>query len=130
MHAGAEGLVVIREREAHTFVRLTVSDAAEQCEVDIAIDYRALPPVDTKHGLALDLRELAANKVLALFDRAAPRDFLDLAGLDLGVLDQAMGSVQRFPPDRLHLTQEEYQDLLASVEDWRRRIRDHQRRAD
>jgi hypothetical protein len=37
--------------------------------------------VETRYGPALDLRELGANKVLAIFARAEPRDFIDLAEL-------------------------------------------------
>lgn len=139
----AEGLEVRREREADAFVRLTVQDAQDGCEVDIAIDYRALGPVATRHGLALDLRELGANKVLAVFDRAAPRDFLDLQeltkrfslselialaaqkdpGLDLDVLDHAMDQVRRIPPERLGLDDAAYRALRATVHRWQSTVR-------
>jgi hypothetical protein len=132
-------VAVRREREAEAFVRLSVSDGTDDCEVDIAIDYRALDPVPTSYGPALDLRELGANKVLAIFDRAAPRDFLDLAeltkrfrladlvalaadkdpGLDLDVLDHAMGRLQRIPPERLGLDEHGYRALRAAVWRWR-----------
>ncbi|MDQ3972800.1 MAG: hypothetical protein M3276_00335 [Actinomycetota bacterium] len=36
-----------------------------------------MDPVQTRYGLALDLLELGANKVLAVFARAEPRDFVD-----------------------------------------------------
>ena len=54
-------LAVRRERQAEAFVRLSVSDGSDDCEVDIAIDYRALDPVQTRIGPTLDLRELGAN---------------------------------------------------------------------
>ncbi|MPZ89616.1 MAG: hypothetical protein GEU81_16445 [Nitriliruptorales bacterium] len=144
----ADGLDVRRERETEAFVRLSVTDGQQACEVDIAIDYRALDPVPTRHGPALDLRELGANKVLAIFDRAAPRDFLDLAeltkrfplpqlitlavqkdpGLDLDVLDHAMDQLQRIPPDRLGLDERGYRTLQTTVHRWQthiRQLRDH-----
>ncbi|HVL99319.1 MAG TPA: nucleotidyl transferase AbiEii/AbiGii toxin family protein, partial [Egibacteraceae bacterium] len=50
-----QGLVVQQERSEPSFVRLSVSDGREQSEVDLAMDYRALEPVDTRYGPALDL---------------------------------------------------------------------------
>jgi predicted nucleotidyltransferase component of viral defense system len=73
------GLDHSRQRDLSTFVRIEVSDGEEQCEVDLAIDFRALPAEPSRYGPTLALEELAANKVLALFDRAEARDFLDLA---------------------------------------------------
>lgn len=73
-----QGRTVQRERDGETFVGLTVAGEQESCEIDMAMDYRALDPVETRYGPAMDLRELGANKILAIFDRALPRDFLDL----------------------------------------------------
>lgn len=137
------GLVVRRERDAEAFMRLTVEDGTDSCEVDIAIDYRALDPVDTRLGPTFDLRELGANKVLAIFDRAAPRDFVDLAelakrfpiqelielaaakdpGLDLEVLDVAMRQINRIPPERLGVGEAAHGDLVDTVEAWRASLR-------
>jgi hypothetical protein len=64
-----------RQRDLSTFVRIEVSDGDDRCEVDLAIDYRALPAEPSDYGPTLAVRELAANKVLALFDRAEARDF-------------------------------------------------------
>ena len=145
------GMRVHREREAPSFVRLSVADDQDACEVDIAMDYRALEPVPTPYGPAMDPRELGANnKVLAVFDRAAPRDFVDLAamierypladllafagekdpGLDLDVLDQAMDQFRRIPPERFGLDDEGYRQLSAGVRRWQmliRRTRDRDR---
>jgi hypothetical protein len=70
-----------RQRDLSTFVRIEVSDGDDRCEIDLAIDYRALPAEPSDYGPTLAVRELAANKVLALFDRAEARDFLDLVEL-------------------------------------------------
>ncbi len=75
------GLEHGRQRDLSTFVRIEVSDGEDRCEVDLAVDYRALPTEPSDYGPTLAVRELAANKVLALFDRAEARDFLDLAEL-------------------------------------------------
>ena len=75
-----------RKRDLPTFVRIEVSGGDDRCEVDLAVDYRALPAEPSQYGPTLAVRELAANKVLAVFGRAEARDFLDLAALS-GQLD-------------------------------------------
>ena len=141
--AKAAGLEVRRLRQAATFVRFEVRDRSEDCEVDLAIDYRALESVPTRYGPALDVRELGADKVLAIFGRAEPRDFVDLAqltrrvpfdellvlaaakdpGLDLAVLDQFMERVQAMRPGTLGLDAESYRALVDEVQAWRGHIR-------
>jgi hypothetical protein len=99
--------------------------------------------VPTRYGQALDVRELGADKVLAIFGRAEPRDFVDLAeltkrvpfdeslalaaakdpGLDLAVLDQFMERVQAMRPETLRLDAESYRALVDEVQRWRRHIR-------
>lgn len=137
--AAAQGLGIDRERDTETFVRFGISDGDDRSELDLAIDYRALPPVGTRYGPALDLRELGANKVLAIFDRAEPRDFIDLAqlterfllgdlvalakakdpGLDLEVLAVFMARVGNLPRDDFELDDRSYRQLIASVNGWR-----------
>lgn len=134
--AEAQGLRIDRERDTETFVRFGISDGEGRSELDLAIDYRALPPVDTRYGPALDLRELGANKVLAIFDRAEPRDFIDLAqlaerfslgdlvslakakdrGLDLEVLVAFMARVASLPREDFELDDHSYRQLIASVD--------------
>lgn len=141
--AKAAGLEVRRLRQAATFVRFDVRDRGDDCEVDVGIDYRALESVPTRYGPALDVRELGADKVLAIFGRAEPRDFVDLAqltkrvpfdellalaaakdpGLDLAVLDQFMERVQVMRPGTLGLDVESYQALVDEVQIWRGHIR-------
>lgn len=141
--AGRHRLAVQRERQGPSFIRLRVSDERGECEVDLAIDYRALEPVQTRYGPAFDLRELGANKVLAVFARAEPRDFIDLAqltqrfplpdlialaaekdpGLDLTVLDAFMERVHTLPRADFELDDLAYDRLLATVRDWQTQIR-------
>lgn len=90
-----------RQRDLSTFVRIEVSDGDDRCEIDPAIDYRALPAEPSDYGPTLAVRELAANKVLALFDRAEARDFLDLVELTRhfelqGLLELAEGRGLRY----------------------------------
>ena len=92
--------------QADTFARLTVETEGEECRVDLAVDVR-IRPVDREPGVALlSLDELAADKVLALFGRAAARDDQDVrplrrhfgwtALLELASEKDAGSSVERF----------------------------------
>jgi hypothetical protein len=70
-----------REVVSDTFARLTVETEHEECRIDLAVDVR-MRPVDRDPRVALlSLEELAADKVLALFGRAAARDYQDVAAL-------------------------------------------------
>lgn len=137
-----QGLTIERQRQSESFIRFGVSDGHDQCELDLAIDYRALEPVATRYGPAFDLRELGANKVLAIFARAEPRDFIDLAqltkrfplqelialaadkdpGLDLAVLAEFMDRAQALPSADFELDDRSYEQLLATVRSWQAHI--------
>lgn len=61
-----------------SFVRIRIK-GPEDLAVDIAIDVPPIrPPTVTIVGPTFDREELAGRKLLALFDRAAPRDFADV----------------------------------------------------
>ena len=133
------GLDHTRHRDLATFVRIEVSDGDDRCEIDLAIDYRALPTEPSSYGPTLAVEELATNKVLALFDRAEARDFLDLVELtrhfelvslmDLaaekdtgfttdGFLD-ALSSFRRLTTADFGIGETEYERLRATVASWR-----------
>lgn len=127
-----------RQRDLPTFVRIEVSDGEDVCEVDPAVDYRALPTEQSPYGLTLAVEELAANKVLALFDRSEARDFLDLAelthqfelqplfalaaekdtGFDKSLFLEALAAFDRFTPDDFGLSDDEYVRLRSRVSTW------------
>lgn len=137
--AADHGLAVTRLADVEQFIRLAITDSTHTTEVDLTVDYRALDPVDTPLGPTLDLKELGANKVLAIFDRAEPRDFTDLAaitgrydlselvqlaaqkdlGLDLGVLDERMGQLRRLPREDFPVNDDSYALLAPTVDSWR-----------
>ena len=131
-----------RRRDLSTFVRIEVSDGDDWCEIDLAIDYRALPAEPSDYGPTLAVRELAANKVLALFDRAEARDFLDLVvltrhfelqglmdlaaqkdtGFDTAGFLEALSSLQRFTSADFGVSEAECERLRATVEIWRNEL--------
>ncbi|BAS26717.1 nucleotidyl transferase AbiEii/AbiGii toxin family protein [Limnochorda pilosa] len=62
-----------------SFARLRVREpAGEEALVDIGYDYRLMEPGETPIGRVLQVEELAADKLLALFGRAEARDFVDV----------------------------------------------------
>ena len=75
------GLTVAIVRDTETFVRLAVGDGTTGTLVDLAWDARMRPAVASDLGPVVDQEELAADKVLALFGRAQPRDSFDVYGL-------------------------------------------------
>jgi hypothetical protein len=78
----AAGFEVETVRSFPTFAELRVTSAGEATRIDLAEDtpFRLAPVTPGKaEGLAVDsLEDLAANKLAALFDRAEPKDFVDV----------------------------------------------------
>lgn len=75
------GLDVQVERRQATFVRFLIE---QELKIDLALDapFRLKPPAQSNiEGIKVlvdDLEDIAANKMLALFGRAEPRDFIDV----------------------------------------------------
>ena len=81
-----EDLIIERLRGFHSFVELSVSSPRESTIIHIALDspFRFQQPLESKEfpGLKVDsLIDIASNKLLALFGRAALRDFIDVCFL-------------------------------------------------
>lgn len=72
------GYTVSVPRSAPLFARLIVTMGSEQVEVDFGADWRAHQPVTFSVGPVLAIEDAVANKVAALYSRAAARDFLDV----------------------------------------------------
>ncbi len=70
-----------REIVSDTFARLTVETQHEECRIDLAVDVRIRPVEQDPQVALVSLEELAADKPLALFGRAAARDYQDVAAL-------------------------------------------------
>jgi hypothetical protein len=79
----ANGLAIEVSQAAHGFAKLVVSapSTTESTQIDVGFDPAFLPPVLLSVGRVRALQDLAGDKMLALFGRAAPRDFVDVHGL-------------------------------------------------
>lgn len=77
----AAGYRVEVSQRFETFARLDVTDPAvpdKPYKVELAANWRALPPVMMDIGPVLHVDDVVAGKMSALFTRAEPRDFLDV----------------------------------------------------
>ncbi len=121
-----------------TFVRLEVM-GEDSLLVDIALDSApGLPPVMSILGHTFAPEKLAGRKLLALFDRAMPRDFVDVyrlaqlwkpghlvesaiaidAGFDLAILITAMGQVDALSDADLPIEEAEVEGLRTFFHSW------------
>jgi len=133
-----DGLEVEVKRQAATFYRLAIKSADDETELDLAIDARLFPLVGSNLGRVLSPLELAIDKVLAIFGRAEPRDFVDLATMvemfdlselfdlarqkDPGFTPEAFASMSRrievLPRQEFDLDEDSYVALLSRVAIW------------
>jgi Nucleotidyl transferase AbiEii toxin, Type IV TA system len=140
----AAGLNVTVLVHADGFAKLLVTKGRERTQIDLGFDPASLPPKATDLGPVRALEDLAGDKLLALFGRAASRDFIDVAallrrftadelcgfaaskdaGFSLDVLADAFGVLPRYDREDEfpNLTDDEYADLLALFADWRQRL--------
>jgi hypothetical protein len=80
--AKSQGWSHQRVLDQQDFVRLTIADGHDSLIIDLGRDSPPGEPIEsTELGPTLSSRDLAARKTLALFDRAAPRDFADVYDL-------------------------------------------------
>ncbi|MDN5860259.1 MAG: nucleotidyl transferase AbiEii/AbiGii toxin family protein, partial [Pseudonocardia sp.] len=73
------GYMVVRARSFAQFARLHLSkDGVDVLDVDLALNWRADPPVQMSVGPVLSERDAIAGKLSAVYSRGEVRDFLDL----------------------------------------------------
>ena len=132
-----------RIRDTATFRRLVVRRTPDELLVDLAIDSPPLgPPTITAVGPTFAPEELAARKLLALFDRAAARDFVDLhalsehfeleriqdlaaeldGGFTAALLTDMLNSHHRFSDEEFAMLGSDPPQLRAFIDQWRLRL--------
>jgi hypothetical protein len=142
------GWTTERIRDTATFRRLVVRSPGDELLVDLAVDSPPLGvPTITAVGPTYPPQELAARKLLALFDRAEARDFVDvhtlsqrfaldellgLAGdLDEGftpaLLAQMLASHRRFSDDDFVALGGDPPSVRAFADAWARRLHERNR---
>lgn len=123
-----------------TFCRLIIRTGVDELLVDLAVDS---PPghagVFTVAGPAFDAAELAGRKVIALFDRAEARDFVDIyllarhfsketlltraaeidAGFDFRIFAEMLRTLSRFADGEIPMPAEQIDALRVFFADWR-----------
>jgi hypothetical protein len=139
-----DGLSVERVLDNPGFVRLLVASDDDRTEVDLGSDAR-LFPVDQGPGFPLlTTKELAVDKVLAVFGRAEARDFMDLMavedqfgldrlfeiaaekdhGFNLMVFSEMTDRFDRLRRDEFPLDDQQYGRLARLVRLWRTQARE------
>lgn len=137
---GEHGWDTERIQDSATFRRLTVRTGAAELLVDLAVDSPPLGvPTITAVGPTYPPQELAARKVLALFDRAAARDFVDVRalarrfersdllelaaeldeGFELQVFVEMLATLDRYSDDEIADLGTDPGDLRAFIDGWR-----------
>lgn len=124
LEAAAQGRGWITERihDSATFCRLEIRSSTAEVLTDLAVDAPPdIPASLTAAGPTLAPEELAGHKLLALYDRAAARDFVDVhllvlrfgknvllaraaqidAGFDTKVLADMIATLGRFTDDEI-----------------------------
>ena len=80
--AREQGWAAERIHDSDTFCRLVIRSGAAEVVTDLAVDTPPdFPASITAAGPTLAPEELAGRKLLALFDRAAARDFADVVAI-------------------------------------------------
>jgi hypothetical protein len=137
------GWTTQRMQDSETFRRLVVRSGDDELLVDLAVDSPPMgAPSITAFGPVYPPEELAARKILALFDRAAARDFVDVhvlsarfdldhlvdvagqldEGFDTRVLVDMLATIGRFTDQDLAELGSDPTALRTFVDRWRREL--------
>ncbi len=127
------------ELQRNGFARLRIGFDSAETLLDLGYDPADLPPMVTSVGAVRALPDLAGDKLLALFGRAAPRDFVDVValldrftrselfelaaakdrGFDGHVLADAFGVLPTIRRDRFDLDDASYDRMRSVFASWR-----------
>jgi hypothetical protein len=67
---------ILRQYPAHA--RIEVADGDEQVMIDLGVDYRSKPPVETDIGPVIHVDDAVGSKVGSIYTRAEAKDFVDV----------------------------------------------------
>jgi hypothetical protein len=136
---------VVRIQDAATFCRLLIRSGSEELLVDLAVDSPpGHPGAITIAGPTFEAAELAGRKVIALFDRAEARDFVDVyllarhfskevlltraaeidAGFSIRIFADMLATLARFRDADLPIPNEQIVALRTFFADWRTALSD------
>lgn len=140
----SEGLAVEVQQADHGFAKMSVIDPAtrESTQVDVGFDPATHAAIEMPIGLVRALDDLAGDKLLALFGRAAPRDFVDVYALrdhftrrtlealaaakdlafNLAVLRDAFGVIDDLPRSAFEVDDAKFELLRTEFHSWRNEI--------
>jgi hypothetical protein len=142
--ARERGWATERIHDSDTFCRLVIRSDTAEVVTDLAVDTPPdFPASSTAAGPTLAPEELAGRKLLALFDRAAARDFADVrllaqrfgkdvllaraaqtdAGFDIGTLAGMIATLDRFADDEIPVPEgSSVAELRAFFAEWRSKL--------
>ncbi len=137
----SERLAVDVHQSDHGFAKMSVTDPAtgESTQVDVGFDPATHAAIAMPIGSVRALDDLAGDKLLALFGRAAPRDFVDVhalrdhftrrtlqslatakdLGFNLAVLRDALGVLDDLPRSAFEVNDATFDLLRAEFQNWR-----------
>src|SRR5581483_2670723 len=113
------GLVVRRVQVSPGFARLIVESDDDSTELDLGADARLFPVEPHHPAPTLSGEELAVDKVLALFGRAAEKDH----GFTREMFAEMAGRFSRLRPEEFGLDRQQYEQLERKVLEWQERAR-------
>ena len=125
----------------HGFAKMIVSDpvTGDVTQVDVGFDPAGKAAVAMWFGRVRAIDDLAADKLLALFGRAAPRDFVDVRalrrrftrreleafaaakdrGFNLIVRRDAFGVLGSLPRSQFEVDDDTFAEMTTEFESWR-----------
>lgn len=138
----AEGIEVEQLRTYPTHVRLRATAGDEVCIIDLVVDAQLQPSQLTALGPVLSPEDVAAGKMLALFGRAEPRDFVDVHALvthlgperlcelaaqrDLGfdrkMFADMLGRIARLARDEFDVDADTFGEMVAFFAAWQHEL--------
>ena len=141
------------DRNYPTFTRAHIAEPGMADDDAVTIEFaQDAPPLQTTTftvlGPTINVEDSAGQKMLALFGRAAPRDFVDIhalsaryrkdelislaaerdLGFDTGVFGQMLDFLEHITDEQLEVEDQQVQDIRLFFGEWRRQLSDEDTR--